>query len=285
MNKKKSVLIIGVNSLLSVNIIHQLKSLNKFSFEITGVFNNKTNNINKLGINLISYNDYLNIEKDFDFVFIIAAHIPYSKPLVFSNNLINKNILLVSKICDKNKNAKIIFCSSVSIYGNDNNEEILETSLPNPQTAYSISKLTGEKICLLHKKYAIVRLSSIYGKGINTPTFIPRAIEQAKNQSKIILYGDGSRKQNYINVKDAANYLIKSAFYEKNGIFLGTSKKEYSNLEISNLIIKYSKNSSEIIFKDNDESKNSIYNCTSTIKSLNIETEVDIETGIKEMML
>jgi nucleoside-diphosphate-sugar epimerase len=285
MKQSKSVLIIGVNSLLSVSIIKQLKNMLNYTFDIIGVFNKNTNNTKDLGIKQITFEKYLQTDYNFDFVFIVAAHIPYDNPLYLDKSLIDKNILLVSQISKKNKNAKLIFCSSVSVYGNNNNTEILETTLPNPQTAYSISKITGEYICQLHDKYAIVRLSSIYGKGINSPTFIPRVIKQSKNTKEIVLYGNGSRKQNYIHVDDAANYLIKSAFHNTNGIFLGTSKNEYSNLEISEIVKRSSKNNTKIVFKGDDNSKNSIYNCTKTIETLKIKSEIEIEVGIKEMML
>lgn len=285
MKESKTVLIVGVNSLLSISLIKQLTTLQNYSFKITGVYNNNTNNLIDLNIKQISYKEYLENESTFDFVFIIAAHIPYENPLYFDNNLIQKNILLVSQVCEKNKNSKIIFCSSVSIYGDCLKETVHEDSLSNPRTAYSISKLTGEKICQLHENYAIVRLSSIYGKGIDSPTFIPRAIKQSKDLGEIFVYGDGSRKQNYIHVKDAANYLIKAALYKENAIFLGTAKKEYSNLEVSEIIKRNSKNNTKIVFKGYDDSKNSLYNCTKTIETLKIESEVDLEEGIKQMML
>lgn len=284
MKEKKSVLIVGANSLLSISIIKQLQSLNKYVFNILGVFNSNSNNIKNLDIELISYNEYLTTNRHFDFVFIIAAHIPYNNTLYFDENLINKNIALVSTISEKNKDSKLIFCSSVSVYGTEINE-IFENTTANPETAYAISKLTGEFICKLHKKYSIMRLSSIYGKGINTPTFIPRAITQSKEKKAITLFGEGSRKQNYIHIKDAANYLIKAAFYKGNGVFLGTSKKEYSNLEISNLIVKHSTNNTKVIFEGEDNSKDTTYNCKQTIQTLKVENEISIEEGIKEMMI
>lgn len=157
---------------------------------------------------------------------------------------------MVKTITNQFSNAKIVFCLSVSVY-KEGEKTILENSELGPTTPYEKSKLKGEQIIVKHKKYSIVRISSIYGSNMKGNTFLPLIIQSALNNFKITLYGSGNRLQNYIHVDDVAQYLFAAGQTNKNDVFLATAKSSVSNKQVAEFI-KRVISSTEIIYKGID---------------------------------
>ena len=218
--------VIGASGFLGKAIVDKLVSLGHI---VECVFNNHIPVINKSATACIYIEDFLSGFSKTDFIFFAAGS--------FSNThqqMISINCELLKKISDKYPNAKLIFISSVSVYG-VHKTVITENSSYQLPTIYGLAKLAGEFIALAHKKYAIIRLTYIYGKGLNNNSFIPNIIKQAVGEKKIILYGNGEREQDYLHVDDAANLCIKTMDCN-NGIFLGATGVSYSNLQIAEVV-------------------------------------------------
>jgi len=120
--------IIGANSILSQRLLKNLDETNKFS-KIIGVYHKNTNNCVVNNVEYISINDYLKKNSQTDFLFLVAAHIPYSNWNSYSKQLIDTNVILLKKIIDKKNFNRIIFCSSVSVLGVCDNSEKMRNHL------------------------------------------------------------------------------------------------------------------------------------------------------------
>lgn len=195
--------------------------------------------------------------------------------------LFRGNVQATEQIVNHFPDAAHLYISSASIYGNAVGT-IQEKSSTEPLSAYAISKLWGENIVLKAKKSAVLRLSSLYGNGMKENTLIPNYTNQAIKNHQIEVWGKGERKQNYFHVSDAA--LLVEAIIKKNDwnqqIYLGTSDKEYSNLEIAKIIA--AETQSEIIFKNNDYALSVHYNNSFTQNSLNWQPQTTIAAGLKQ---
>jgi len=115
-------------------------------------------------------------------------------------------------------------------------------------------------------------------------TIIPIYCQQAIQDKRIVVWGDGSRMQNYIHISDAVKLINKIVENDVKVNFpiLGVSKKEYSNAQLAEIIGTHT--DSEIIFDGIDVSKSVQYDNTISQKAVNWQPEMDLETRIKQFL-
>ncbi len=274
----KRRLIVGANSFVAAKLISLLDGeliglINKSDFRIDYTKYIKVyNSLNELLIN----------EDSFDTIFHIGAFVPFGQFDSPNKQYVLSNIDLVSSISSKYAQAKIIFFSSVSVYGLNEKFPLTVDSCFNKPSLYGLSKIAGESIIKNHKKFVILRISSIWGKGIETDTFLPRLINQAKNNNKITLFGEGLRKQNYIHWIDLIQIAKKAEHLKENSVLLAADNKSYSNLFIAKIVANELKVPIEFI--DLPESQNMIFNAEETYKILNFTPNKRIDKDIKELL-
>lgn len=274
-----NILIVGANSLLSQELIKLINRQNLH--KAYGLCNISTNNCTQEAVYL-NFSDLKGLAEPMDVVVLVASYIPYGKWDQIEKKLIETNVIFPRQISELYPEAHFVFCSSVSVYGSK--ETIIsEDSEINPSNPYAMSKLKGEEIAQSHKRFDVVRFSSIIGPKIESPTFIPRAIEQAKNDQEIIVYGEGSRRQNYVHVREAAEYLFRCIHQNENGLYLGVGKKSWSNLEIAQMI-QDELPETRITFKGEDSSNSSIFDPTFSRGKLKIQFSDEMSKTIHELI-
>lgn len=243
--------------------------------EVVGISSSKA----EAGIPVYSFEDLDQIDSP-DVVMHCHAAVASGTTILDADTLYNGNVAATQKIVDQFPDAKHLYISSVSIYGLTS-ELITEGTTPNPQTDYAQSKFEAEKIIQRQTNSAIIRLSSLYGIGMKPNTLIPNYVNQALQNQQIEVWGTGERKQNYFHIDDAAR-LIQAIIHKncwKQTIFLGVSKKEYTNLEIAQLIAAATH--SQIVHKNEDHSLSVKYDNTFTQNTLNWHPEMEVENAIK----
>lgn len=217
-----------------------------------------------------------------DIVFHLASFIPYDALDEPNLELINTNLILTIDLIKAFPQAHIIYSSSVSVYGNSD-KGVINTKSPicNPNL-YGASKLASEFVVMNHPKYSIIRFSSIIGKGSSNNTFVAKMIDQAINSQKIIIWGDGSRKQNYIDIGDATDLLLACMESKANNVILGVGDKSFSNLQIAEMVNELT--SCEISFKNEDNSPSFEYEIGDQYLVLGHKNKISIEQSIQEMI-
>jgi UDP-glucose 4-epimerase len=276
--KTRSNLIIGSNSFLGTILCQKLYEANE---NVLGVYHKNMQHLFK-SISHIPVAEMEQLNDDFDVVYIVSAYIPSKDDAEVERKLYEANVLLVKKVCDMFSNAKIVYCSTVSVYKETENV-LNESSETNPSSPYGCSKLQGEQIVKQHNSYAIVRISSMYGEYMKTNTFLPNVIKQALKNGVIVLYGTGGRLQNYIHVADAAVVLIAAAECMLNTIFLATSEKSISNKEIGQKVKKFIP-VTNIIFIGEDNSNSYFYDNSYTNKTLQLPLFISLEEGLNKLI-
>jgi UDP-glucose 4-epimerase len=267
-------LIIGINGFLGRNIATLLAQKNT-AFD--GVFHKNTEKIPKGFTNLYVIDDILAIKNDYDRVYLCSSFIPYNNFDTPSKEFITANIELVNLIANHFWDSKIVFASSVAVYGNNTftNEN---GYFANPNL-YGLSKIAGESIIKNLPNHAIIRFSSLYGAGMTDKTFLPKIIQQAIQNQKMVIYGNGSRQQDYFHIEDAANLCIKAALATENNIFLGVQGNSISNLQIAKYIQEQLPNV-EIEYKGEDNSPSFQYNNDFTKQKLDFVPQKNIKTEL-----
>lgn len=115
---------------------------------------------------------------------------------------------------------KLIYLSSVSVYGTSS-EELTEESNLNPRTFYGISKMRGEdhvKRVMDQLDTYIIRCGNVYGynKSMRFDAVINRFIFEANFKGRISINGSGSQHRPFVHIENASNILSNLAFSDFN---------------------------------------------------------------------
>lgn len=187
----------------------------------------------------------------------------YPIPILKSNTLGTMNALGIAKA----HNALFFYTSTSEVYGNPPEEAVPtpETYFGNvnpvgPRSCYDESKRAGEAFIkayeLQHNMRAkIVRIFNTSGPriryGAEFGRVIPNFIHQALNDLDITVFGDGSQTRSFTYVIDEIEGFFKIVDRDEalgEVINLGNNK-EYTILELAEIILELTGSNSEIIFK------------------------------------
>ncbi len=194
--------------------------------------------------------------------------------------LFQSNVLTTDKLIGRFNPCKIIYISSVAVYSNTNT--IDENTLPSPYTNYGLSKYWGERIVLASQGVAI-RFPSLFGKYMKENTLIPNYVNQALRNKEVEVWGTGCRPQNYLPVEEACNFIesvMRNYKLFKGKAILGTVFKEYSNLQIAQIIAESTQSFIKFIKEDNTKGKT--YNNKKILDLIKYKPQSDIVAQLKK---
>ena len=187
------------------------------------------------------------------------------------NRKIIKNIIL---FCKKNKVKKLIFLSSSAVYNKKNKYPLSENQEINPKTFLGYAKKINEKQLKRfsqnsNTKVLILRIFTVYGKGMRKDQFIHQLRNKIRNNKQVLLWNKETfrnfiliddlvriidilanktkKKYNIINVGTNKSFKIKY-IYEKLSKIINKKRKLYfaSNNNNFDHFVKISKLKNEI---------------------------------------
>ena len=215
-----------------------------------------------------------------------------------SNTLGTLNSLGIAKF----HNAIFFYTSTSEVYGNPPKEAVPSpesyfghVNPVGPRSCYDESKRAGEAFIkayeLQHQmRTKIVRIFNTSGPRIrHGPEFgrvVPNFINQALNDEDITIFGDGSQTRSFIYIVDEIEGILKMVYKdEANGevINLGNDK-EYTILELANIIKDLTNSNSKIVFKPLpiDDPVRRCPDITKAKKILNWKPTTSLEDGLKK---
>lgn len=213
-----------------------------------------------------------------DVIILCHAAVSAGKVVRSQAELEESNVNFTNRVVSRFPDVPTIYCSTVSVF--ESAQQVMESSPVSPQSPYAQTKLDGERIVSKNPQSAIVRISSLYGPGMNAGTLIPNYTDQALSAGFIDVWGDGSRLQNYIHVHDVVRLLEAILMQNRFGktLYLATAPASHSNLKIAQLISQLT--DAQIRFVNQDNSVSAVYDNSVTQKSLNWTALVSLEDGI-----
>jgi len=142
------------------------------------------------------------ILKDAHAVVHFAGAVAYDKEI-----LKESNTDLTRKIVNATpENAKIIYSSSISVYGKKPLEKPVTEQTPiNPDSDYSRSKYEGEKFVSSHPHSVILRFGAIYG-----PFDDYRIVLEKLKKGTMYIIGNGHNLIPFVSAEDAAKVILTS---------------------------------------------------------------------------
>ncbi|MBP1224042.1 NAD-dependent epimerase/dehydratase family protein [Flavobacterium sp. 1355] len=270
----KKILITGIKGFLGSNLAYSLRNHKLFGLGRKEEFFED--------IQVFSSNELEKLDPNIDIIIMCHAAVASGNTLLSNDVLYEINVCLTEKIVAKFPQAFIIYLSTASIY-KITPLFIREQSNIYPQSNYALSKLWAERIVLLHKKASVLRISSMFGISMKENTLIPNYVNQALSNKEILVWGNGARLQNYIHVDDVIRYITLMIDAQKKvigQIILGVSTKEYSNLEIAQIISDIT--NAKIKFVNEDNSSSVKYNNEFSTTLLNWKQEINIEKRLQK---
>ena len=245
---KKNFLILGGNSIIGKKTVDFLKKENF----VKSLSSKDCNLLKKKEVETLLGN----LKKKY--VLIIFSFITENKD---SKSIFFKNLEMMSNVADAldiNRISKIVFISSIEVYGQVPQNPILESNKENPRNLYGLAKFTCEqifKLKIISKKLLILRLPGIYGYGDNFQSVIGKFINSAIKFKKITINSTGEDKRDFLNMDDFPkilnNLLLDNAF----GIINIVSGKSHSIKYIAETISRYFKKQINISFKKLSKNK------------------------------
>jgi len=277
------IIILGSTGFLGKSLC---KKLSDKKLNIKCMVHKKQKNLQKnefLG-DILDKKSLLKIVKDNDIIVNLVGQYSEDLPNFFDINI--KGGLNLIEIAKIKKNIKIIFASSINVYGNNCKYPSKETDIPNPSTSYGIGKLLTEQ---LYEKYSklygldvtILRFSNIYG--VEKKSGIMTNILLSTKLNPVNLLHNGNQYRDFIYIDDAIVGLIqilklKSKTFD---IFNISSGEKISIKQIIKIIKKQSKK--KIFFnliKNIDDEKCIHANSLKAKKKLKFLPKTNIHEGL-----
>lgn len=185
-----------------------------------------------LNVGISDYESTRTIYNDATYVFHVAAEARIQRTFKNPTRTVKFNTFGTSVVlqCAKEAGVKrVIYSSTSSAYGM-NPVPNIETQPDDCLNIYSLSKVSGEKLCSMYYKLfgletIILRYFNVYGK--NQPTkgayapIIGLFDVQKENGKPLTIVGDGEQRRDFTNVEDVVDINIIAATADIDNKYLG----------------------------------------------------------------
>ena len=222
MKKKDRILITGVAGFIGSEICKKLLSKNFIVFGVDDLSTGKNQVSRKIKFFKFDLSDYKNFKKlpKCDYILHLAGQssgdVSFDDPVgdLKKNTISTLNLIKYGIKC---KAKKIIYASSMSVYGDLKNKKYDENLEPKPKSCYGVSKLASENYLKIFSKklnYITFRMFNVYGPGQDLNNLrqgmVSIYLAQAIKSKKIIVKGSFKRIRDFIYIDDVVDIWIKS---------------------------------------------------------------------------
>jgi UDP-glucose 4-epimerase len=161
--------------------------------------------------------------QDVDCVYHLAARVSVPESVIYPReyNAVNVNgtVSLMEAMRDVGVK-RVVFISSGAVYGNQEEQPVRETAVPNPRSPYAVSKLAAEYYVrtigdLWGIETVSLRVFNAYGPGQHLPAshppVIPNFLRQAVLNGTLVIHNQGIQTRDYVYLDDAISAMIAAA--------------------------------------------------------------------------
>jgi UDP-glucose 4-epimerase len=299
------ILITGVAGLLGSRLADYIIK-NYPEVEIVGIddlsggyFENINPKVEFWKMNLVNCNlDKCFNEHKFDYVYHFAAYAaeglsPFIRSFNYQNNLVATSRIINE--CIKHDVKRLVFTSTLAVYGHGNGGIFDENQTPKPIDPYGVAKygcemdiqIAGEQHGL---DWCIIRPHNVYGVKQNVWDKYRNVLGiwmfQYMNDEPMTIFGDGSQTRAFSFIDDSLEPLWRASQNQnasKQIINLG-GVEEYSINDACEVLRSVLPTSGEVVYKEaRHEVKNSIPTFQKSIDLLDFKHETSLKEGLTKM--
>jgi UDP-glucose 4-epimerase len=169
------------------------------------------------------------------------------------NCLGTREVLSAAKRCGA---SQFVFVSSVAVIGQPSELPVTEVHPVEPRTTYHATKLFGEQLIHIESQEGLrgasLRITSPIGPGMNPGRILPVFVGRAAAGEELLVMGRGTRKQNYVDVRDVAGAAERALEERAEGVFNVAGAESVTNAELAALCVRLLESRSEITHRGND---------------------------------
>ncbi len=165
--------------------------------------------------------------QDVDCVIHLAAKVSVPESINFPSDYNNVNVggtvALMEAMRVAGRVERVVLASSGAVYGEQAQQPIAETAIPQPQSPYAVSKLSSEYYVrtigrLNRVETVILRIFNAYGPGqvippSNAPV-VPLFLQQALRGGSLVLHGTGEQSRDFVYIDDVVHAITQACLVE-----------------------------------------------------------------------
>jgi UDP-glucose 4-epimerase len=264
---------------------------------IRGTLNNISeikDNVEFHKVDISNYNEIDSVVDSADGIFHEAAlaSVPQSfkEPERYHevNAIGSENIFKLAK----KHNAKVVFASTSSVYGDQTKFPVNENAHTNPLNPYGQSKLEAEKFASKYASKGLkvigLRYFNVFGIGQN-PEYagvIPKFIERISQHKPPKIEGDGNNIRSFTFVDDVVQANILAFQSNVNHEFINIASEDMTSInELANIMIEMSGLNLKPIYEEprKGDIKKSNADISKAKELLKWNTKITLEEGLKRI--
>ncbi|MDC1375822.1 NAD(P)-dependent oxidoreductase [bacterium] len=221
-----------------------------------------------------------------------------SGPMLYNNEphtIIENNVFLTMNLVEAmrqyKKIKKLVFCSSISAYGDINVSNTNEDLKLSPTNLYGSTKASCDLMLEIYKKdYNLdvisLRFSTIYGQGRLTSCFINDIIKSGLEKKNLHLPFKSDLQWPYIYVNDVVKCILKCLFFkEEHEYTFNVSGPDYPSYEqIVTLINSHFHNLNVTFSSINEVTERKNFSANKIKSEINWEPKFNIKEGLNDYL-
>lgn len=205
-------------------------------------------------------------------------------------DVLGVHVLLENALANRSGLERFIQISTDEVYGQILTGSFNEASELKPRNPYSASKAGGERLAYSYfatydLPVIITRASNNYGPWAYPEKVIPLFITNLLEGLQVPLYGSGSQIRDWLYVDDHCSAIYHLIQYGENGeVYNVGADQEYTNLELTHMILEYLGKGPEAIKYVADRPGHDFrYSLdTSKLKATGWRPEYDLKKGLRK---
>jgi UDP-glucose 4-epimerase len=182
---------------------------------------------------------------------------------------------------------QVIYSSSVSVY-EPTGEWLDESSTTRPASLYGAAKLRGEELLAGMKgiRIATLRFTSLYAHGQYKGTVLPIMVKRAQQRQDLLIFGDGTRTQDFLHCEDAAHAILLALQQDADGVYnigIGTPVMMTELAETVSRV--FANGESKIVYQPEraDGDPGIKLDISKARRELNYEPRLSLECGLRRL--
>lgn len=189
---------------------------------------------------------------------------------------------------------RVILASSGAVYGDQGEQPLKETAIPDPRSPYAVSKVAAEYyVRTIGKLWRIetvcLRIFNAYGPGQHLPPshppVVPHFLRQALRGGTLVVHGNGQQTRDYVYVDDAVSAMVAAATAPNiNGLVINVgSGVETSIRDLVKKVAEVTGRDVNILFNSNTSGGVSRMQADLTLaaQKLNYHPSINLDKGLR----